>query len=143
MTKHQHWVFLTINLFLIGVCGGESHHGKGDKIFAGPWKGTRVQWTDRTPDVYRTVPAKAVAPFEIQVDASERHFAGFNVTSRNGRTISGHRITRAGGYLWQETATLTVAADGMTATFNSKSVMLIRWGTTVENSAELRKVSSF
>ena len=113
-------------------------------IFAGKWKGTRVQWTDGPPSpVIQWIPAKRTAPFELDVDAGERRFAGFTVSSRNGRTISGQRATDRGGCRWLETATLTVAADGMMAKFASKFVGLSGpWpckGTTVENSADLRR----
>jgi len=114
-------------------------------IFAGKWKGTRVQWIDGPPSsVIQWIPAKHIARFELEVDAGERRFAGFTVSSRNGRTISGQRVTDRGGCRWLETATLTVAADGMMAKFASKSVGLSGpWpckGITVENSADLRKV---
>jgi len=117
----------------------------GQAIFAGKWKGTRVQWTDGPPSpVIQWIPAKHIARFELEVDAGERRFAGFTVSSRNGRTISGQRATDRGGCRWLETATLTVAADGMMAKFASKSVGLSGpWpckGITVENSADLRKV---
>jgi hypothetical protein len=142
MNKNQLCVFLSINLLIIAVCEVSAQQGKADKLFAGTWKGTRVQWTNGPPDVIRWLPAKGTAPFELQVDAAERHFAGFNIRSRNGRTISGQRgVTDEGGNRWQETATLTVAADGVTAKFSSTSVMLTGWkGATIENSAELRKV---
>ncbi len=114
-------------------------------IFAGKWKGTRVQWIDGPPSsVIQWIPAKRTAPLELEVDAGERRFAGFTVSSRNRRTISSQRITNKGECQWLETASLTVAADGMMAKFASKSVGLSGpWpckGITVENSADLRKV---
>jgi hypothetical protein len=117
----------------------------GAKIFAGQWSGTRLQWMDGPPSpLFRSIPSKASGPFEVSIDKAERQFAGFNVSARNGRVISGHRVTMTNGCRWNETATFTVAADGKTAKFVSKSVGLEGpWpckGFTVENSADLRRV---
>ncbi len=135
---------LLIVYLVTPVAISSPQQAKAGKLFAGKWKGTRVQWTDGPPSpVIQWIPAKHIARFELEVDAGERRFAGFTVSSRNGRTISGQRATDRGGCRWLETATLTVAADGMMAKFASKSVGLSGpWpckGTTVENSAELRK----
>jgi hypothetical protein len=146
MTKYRHFVFLAFNLLMMSVCAAASQQTETEKLFAGTWRGTRTQWIVYPPIGPRDVrPERGSAPFELEVDAAERHFLGFEIASRNGRTISGKRIWNKGGCQWQEIATLTVAADGLTAKFSSKSVAFAGpWpcipGTTVENTADLRKV---
>jgi hypothetical protein len=116
-----------------------------NSVFAGRWAGTRVQWTDGPPSpVFRWRPAKGSAPFEVVVDSDERHFAGFAVTKRSARMISGDRKIVSNGCQWLETATFAVNPDGATAKFTSRSVGLEGpWpckGTTIENSADLHRV---
>ncbi len=136
---------LLIVYFVSPVLIALPQQSHAEAIFAGKWKGTRVQWTEGPPTpVFRWIPAKGTAPFDLEVDAAERRFGGFTVSSRKGRTISGQRVTDIDNCRWQETATLTVAADGMTAKFSCKSIGISgEWpcrGATVENSADLRKV---
>jgi hypothetical protein len=128
---------------VISALGAEAK--SSGKSFAGRWTGTRVQWMDGPPSpLFRSIPSKASGPFEVDIDSSERQFAGFTVSSRNGLTISGHRVTETKGCRWNETATFTVSSDGRTAKFISKSIGLEGpWpckGFTVENLAELRKL---
>lgn len=116
--------------------------GKTEKIFAGTWTGSRVQWFNGPPSWIRWLPDKRSGPLEVTVDESERHFLGFTMASRQGRTLLAQRVVSDRGQRWQETVKFTVATDGVTATFQSTSVLLDgAWkGASIENSAELHKV---